>query len=63
MGEWVESEPLPAQAGPAPHAAPTAPTAEELDTLARRLYPRVRDRLRADLRLHLDRTGHASGVA
>jgi len=49
--------PVEAAAAPAPPPAPGTAAAPDLDDLARRLYDRIRARLRAELRLDLERAG------
>jgi hypothetical protein len=51
-----------APAAPGTAAAPGGPPAADLDELARRLYDRLRLRLRAELRLDRERSGHLTDL-
>ena len=52
----------PAPTTPAATASPAAMSDRDVDRLARRLYPRLRDHLRGELRLDRERLGRASDL-
>ena len=63
VGSPAEVAAAPSQpAAPAAPAAAAAAATGDLDELARKLYDRIRWRLRSELRLDLERAGLAAGL-